>query len=164
MLTDVPELAQFKWRATNEWVKGTHSRTTFTDFSGLTQEHTHRQTYTIDADHPEIFASEDNGVTPVEVALAALASCLTGGVATVASNRNIQLRSVTATLQGTMDLQGMLGIDGEVRNGFGGIHVAFTIDADATEAEIEAVVAQSQKRSPVFDIISNPTTVTVGLA
>ncbi len=163
-LTDAPELAKFQWRATSEWVKGTHSRTTFTDFSGLTQEHSHRQTYTIDADHPEIFASEDNGVTPTEVALAALASCLTAGVATVASNRNIQLRSVKATIQGTMDLQGMLGIDGDIRNGFSGIDVAYTIDADASEADIEALVAQSQKRSPVFDIISNPTRVTVGMA
>ena len=162
-LTDAPKLAEFQFRAACDWVKGTHTRTTFNDFSGLTQEHTHRQQYTIDADHPEIFASEDNGVTPTEVVLAALASCLTAGVATVASNRNIQLRSVTATLEGDMDLQGMLGIDGDVRNGFGGIKVTFDIDADASQADIEAIIAQSQKRSPVFDILSNPTAITVGM-
>ncbi len=163
-LTDAPELAAFQFRATCGWVTGTHSRTTFPSFSGLTQEHSHRQAYTIDADHPEIFASEDNGPTPTEVVLAALASCLTAGVATVASNRNIQLRSVTATVEGNMDLQGMLGIDGDVRNGFSEIKVSFAIDADASDADIEALVAQSQKRSPVFDIVSNPTSISVGMA
>lgn len=162
-LTDMPELAKFQWQASCEWIKGTHSRSTFTSFSGLSSDHTHRQAYTIDSDHPEIFASEDNGVTPVEVVLAGLASCLAAGVATVASNRNIQLNSVTATIRGDMDLQGMLGIDGDVRNGFGAINVDFSIDADASSADIEALVAQSQKRSPVFDIISNPTTIAVNV-
>ena len=119
-LTDAPEAAQFQWRARCEWVRGTHSRSTITDFSGLGQEHAHRQAFTIDADHPEVFASEDNGATPPEIVLAALASCLTAGVATVATNRGVQLRSVTATVEGGMDLQGILGIDGDVRNGFDG--------------------------------------------
>lgn len=160
-LTDVPELAQFAWSATCEWVSGTHSRSTVTGFSGLGQNHTHRQPYTLDADHPEVFASEDNGVTPPEMVLAALASCLTAGVATVASHRGVQLRSVTATITGNMDLQGILGIDGDVRNGYDGITVTYAIDADATKADIEAIVAQSQKRSAVFDIVANPTTVNV---
>jgi uncharacterized OsmC-like protein len=160
-LTDAPEAAQFQWRARCEWVRGTHSRTIFDSYSGLGQEHMHRQSFAIEADHPEIFASEDNGATPTEIVLAALASCLTAGVATVASNRGVQLRSVAATLTGDMDLQGILGIDGDVRNGFEGITVSYDIDADASKADIEAIVAQSQKRSAVFDIIANPTTVTV---
>ena len=117
-LTNHPEAASFQWRASCEWVRGTHSRTTITDFSGLGAEHAHRQAYTVDADHPEVFASEDNGPTPPEIALAALASCLTAGVATVASNRGVQLHSVKATVTAGMDLQGILGIDGDVRNGF----------------------------------------------
>jgi len=114
-----------------------------------------------DTDHPELFASEDNGATPVEIVLVGLAGCLTAGVATIAQNRGIQLRSVRATLEAGMDLQGILGIDGDVRNGFDGIKVVFDIDADASQADIEALVAQSQKRSAVFDIISNPTDVHV---
>ena len=114
-LTDAPEAAQFQWRARCEWVNGTHSRSIITDFSGLGDEHSHRQTYTIEADHPEVFASEDNGVTPPEIVLGALASCLTAGVATVATNRGVQLRSVSVTVQGEMDLQGILGIDADVR-------------------------------------------------
>jgi len=163
-LTDMPAAAQFQWRTRCEWVNGTHSRTTVTDFSGLGQEHAHRQAYTVDADHPQVFASEDNGATPPELALVALASCLTAGVATVASNRGIQLRSVSATVTGDMDLQGVLGIDGDVRNGFGNVTVTFDIDANASRDEIAAIVAQSQKRSAVFDAITNPTTVRVALA
>jgi len=86
---------------------------------------------------------------------------LTAGVAAVAQRREIQLNSVSATLEAGMDIQGILGIDSDVRNGFDGIKVHFEIDADASEAEISALVAQSQKRSAVFDIVTNPTNVTV---
>jgi uncharacterized OsmC-like protein len=163
-LTEAPEAAQFQWRASTQWVMGTHSRSVITDFSGLGAQHAHRQAFSIDADHPQVFASEDNGPTPPEIVLAALASCLTAGVATVATNRGVQLRSVTATVEADMDLQGILGIDGDVRNGFSSINVTYDIDADASRADIEAIVAQSQKRSAVFDIVTNPTTVRVGLA
>ncbi len=104
---------------------------------------------------------EDKGATPVEYVLVGLASCLTAGVAAVAQHRGIQLRSVKATVEGGMDLQGILGIDSDVRNGFDGIKVTYKIDADATPEEIKALVAQSQKRSAVYDIVTNPTNVTV---
>ena len=160
-LTQAPEAAQFQWRATSEWVNGTHSRTTIDKFFGLGEEQQHRSTFQYDADHPEIFAAEDNGATPVEFVLVGLASCLTAGIASVAQNRDIQLRSVKATLEAGMDLQGILGIDGDVRNGFDGIRVNFEIDADASEEDIAAIVAQSQKRSAVFDVVTNPTDVAV---
>jgi uncharacterized OsmC-like protein len=123
-----------------------------------------RHAHPVETDHPELFAAEDHGPTPVELVLAGLAGCLTAGIAAVAQNRNIQLRSVEATLEAGMDLQGILGIDGEVRNGFDGVKVVYTIDADATREEIEAMVAQSQKRSAVFDILANPTDVSVTVA
>lgn len=160
-LSQAPEAAQFTWRAQSEWVNGTHSRSTVDGFFGLGEEQKHRQAYTLDTDHPEVFASEDKGVTPVEMVLSGLAGCLTAGIATVAQNRDIQLRSVKATLEGAMDLQGILGIDDDVRNGFSGIKVTYQIDADATPEEIKALVAQSQKRSAVFDVITNPTNVSV---
>ena len=160
-LTDAPEAARFKWRATCSWVNGTHSRSTVQSFFGLGAEQAHKATFTYDADHPEVFAAEDNGSTPVEYVLVALASCLTAGVASVAQNRSIQLRSVKATVEAGMDLQGILGIDSEVRNGFDGIKVVFDIDADASREDIAALVAQSQKRSAVFDIVTNPTNVAV---
>ncbi len=160
-LSEAPEAARFQWRTTCEWINGTHSRSTVEGFFGLGEEQRHRTAFTFDADHPEVFASEDHGATPVEMVLAGLASCLTAGIASVAQMRDIQLRSVTATLEGGMDIQGILGIDGEVRNGFDGIKVRYEIDADATPDEIRAVVAQSQKRSAVYDIVTNPTNVTV---
>jgi uncharacterized OsmC-like protein len=163
-LTDAPEAAQFTWRANCTWVNGTHSRSTVESFHGLGAEQKHRTTFTFDADHPELFASDDHGATPVELVLVGLASCLTAGVASVAQNREIQLRSVSATLEGDMDLQGILGIDSDVRNGFSGIKVTYNIDADASPEDIKALVAQSQKRSAVYDIITNPTNVTVEVA
>jgi uncharacterized OsmC-like protein len=163
-LSGAPEAAKFTWRASCEWVNGTHSRSRVDGFFGLGEEQKHKTTFTFDADHPEVFASEDNGATPVEIVLCGLASCLTAGVASVAQNRNIQLHSVKATLEAGMDLQGILGIDSDVRNGFQGIKVTYDIDADATKEEIEAVVAQSQKRSAVYDVIANPTNVTVVVA
>jgi uncharacterized OsmC-like protein len=160
-LTATPEAARFQWRASSEWLRGTHSRATVDGFFGLGAEQKHRQTYQFESDHPEIFASPDNGATPVEFVLVGLAGCLTAGIAAVAQHRNIQLNSVKATLEAGMDLQGILGIDEHVRNGFDGIKVHYEIDADATPEQIAALVAQSQKRSAVFDIVTNPTDVTV---
>ena len=160
-LTAAPEAAQFKWRAACEWKDGTHSHSTVESFYGLGQDQHRKTTFTFDADHPEVFASLDQGATPVEYVLVGLASCLTAGIAAVAQNRNIQLKSVKATVEGDMDLYGILGIDGDVRNGFSGIRVSYDIDADAKREDIEALVAQSQKRSAVYDIVTNPTNVTV---
>ena len=160
-LTNAPEAAQFIWRASCEWKDGTHSHSTVESFFGLGQEQHRKKTFHFDADHPEVFASEDNGATPVEYVLVGLASCLTGGIAAIAQHRNIQLRKVKATIEGPMNIQGILGIDSDVRNGFSGIKVKYEIDADAKKEDIEALVAQSQKRSAVYDIITNPTNVNV---
>jgi uncharacterized OsmC-like protein len=160
-LTEAPEAAKFQWRASCEWINGTHSNSKVEGFFGLGAEQHHRKSFSLDADHPEIFASDDQGATPVEYVLVGLASCLTAGIAAVAQNRGIQLRSVSATIEGSMDIQGILGIDRDVRNGFDGIKVKYQIDADATPDEIKALVAQSQKRSAVFDIVTNPTNVSV---
>ena len=163
-LSNAHEAAQFTWRASCEWVNGTHSRSTVNGFFGLGQEHERKQSFSVEADHPEVFAAEDNAPTPVEIVLSGLASCLTAGVAAVAQHRGIQLHSVTATVEGDMDLYGILGIDADVRNGFSGIRVSFDVKADATDDEIRALVAQSQRRSAVFDIVTNPTNVHVTVA
>jgi uncharacterized OsmC-like protein len=160
-LDAAPEAAQFKWGASCEWLNGTHSRSTIQGFFGLGEEQSRDQSFTVEADHPVQFASEDNAPTPVEILLSGLASCLTAGVAAVAQHRGIQLRSVKATIEGDMDIQGILGIDSDVRNGFGAIRVHFDVDADASDADVKALVAQSQKRSAVFDIVTNPTNVFV---
>ena len=160
-LTEAPEGAKFTWRASCKWENGTYSPSTVEGFFGLGEEQERTTVFNFDADHPLCFASEDRGATPVEYVLVGLASCLTAGIAAVAQHREIQLNSVTATLEGGMDIQGILGIDSDVRNGFDGIKVSYKIDADASEDDIKALVAQSQKRSAVYDIVTNPTNVTV---
>jgi uncharacterized OsmC-like protein len=160
-LTEAPEAARFAWKATSKWITGTHSRSSVDGFFGLGADQRHKMEFSFDVDHPEIFASEDIGPTPVEYVLVGLGGCLTAGIAAVAQHRQIQLRSVTATIEGDMDLQGILGIDNDVRNGFNGIKIKYKIDADAKREDIEALVAQSQKRSAVYDIVTNPTNVTV---
>ena len=131
-LSATPEAADFTWRATCTWRNGTHSHSTVDGFTGLGAEQHHRATYEFDVDHPECFASEDNGATPVEFVLVALAGCLTAGVASVAQFRGIQLRSVTATIDGQMNVLGILGADPGIRNGFEAVTVRFSIDADAS--------------------------------
>ena len=154
-----PEAGQFTWRAQAKWVDGTHTKVDIDGFYGLGDEQARSRTHMIEADHPEQFSAPDHAPAPVEIVLAALAGCLGAGVASVAQHRGIQLRSVEATVEGDMDMAGILGIDADVRNGFSAIRIDFQIDADATADEIAALVAQSQKRSAVFDILTNPTNV-----
>jgi uncharacterized OsmC-like protein len=142
-LAATPDIANFQWRATTSWVRGTHSQSNVEGFYGFGDEQQHSTTFTYDADHPLQFAAEDNGSTPVEYVLVALGSCLTAGIAA------------------SMDLHGILGADPDVRNGFNDVKVTYDIDADASPADIQALVAQSQKRSAVFDIMTNPTNVSV---
>jgi uncharacterized OsmC-like protein len=163
-LSATPEAAEFTWQASCTWRNGTHSRSTVAGFTGLGAEQEHRTTYEFDVDHPECFASEDNGATPVEYVLVGLVGCLTAGVAAVAQMRGIQLRSVTATIEGQMNILGILGADPDIRNGFETITARFAIDADASRDDLQALIAQSQKRSAVFDIVANPTKVLVELA
>ncbi len=163
-LKGAPEAAAFTWKATSKWNNGVHTTIKLQNYFGLGQEQSHKQESVFEADHPEVFAAQDNGITPIEYLLVGLASCLTAGVASVAQNRGIQLRSVEATLEGAHDIRGILGADPDVRNGFNDIKVTFNIDADASREDIEALVAQSQKRSAVFDALTNPTSVTVEVA
>jgi uncharacterized OsmC-like protein len=164
VLKGAPEAAQFTWRASAKWNSGVHSTIKVQSFFGLGQEQNHKTESVFEADHPEVFAAEDNGITPIEYLIVGLASCLSAGVASVAQNRGIQLRSVEATVEGEHDIRGILGADSDVRNGFNDVKVTFHIDADASREDIEALVAQSQKRSAVFDALTNPTNVTVEVA
>ena len=163
VLRGAPEAAQFTWKATSSWQNGVHSTTKIQNFFGLGEEQTHKTETVFDADHPAVFAASDNGITPIEYLLVGLTSCLTAGVASVAQNRGIQVRSIESTVEGNHDIRGILGVDSDVRNGFNDVKVTFNIDADATPQEIEALVAQSQKRSAVFDALTNPTDVTVAV-
>jgi uncharacterized OsmC-like protein len=156
-----PELARFQFRAINSWISGTHSRGSISGFYGAGQEHSHRVAWDFDADHPMVLTGRDNGPTPVEYLLVGLAGCLTAGLANIAAARGITLHSVESTVEGDIDLQGVLGLSRKVRNGYQNINVTFRVDADASESEVRQLVAQSQARSAVLDVITKGVPVTV---
>jgi uncharacterized OsmC-like protein len=156
-----PELAQFQFRATNRWISGTHNRSTINGYFGAGQEHTRATDHGYDADHPPVLTGGDNGPTPVEFLLHALAACLTSGLANIAAARGIPLTEVTSTVEGDIDLQGILGIDKTVRNGYRGIRVSFELRGDATQDQLAALVEQSRKRSAVWDVLTNGVPVTI---
>jgi len=151
-----PELAKFQFRASNRWIHGTHSRTTIRGFYGAGQEDTNRtQDFTYDADHPVVLTGGDNAPTPVEFLLHAIAACLTAGLVQIAAARGVTLHEVTSTVEGDIDLLGVLGMDPSVRNGYQGIRVAFTISGDGSPEQLRAIVEQSRRRSAVYDVITN---------
>ena len=157
-----PELAKFQFRATNRWISGTHNRSTIRGFYGAGQEDTSRTAdFTYDADHPAVLVGNNNGPTPVEFLLHAIAACLTAGVANIAAARGVALREVSSTVEGDIDLLGILGLSDEVRNGYREIRVRFQISGDAPDEVLSALVRQSQARSAVFDVLTNGVPVSV---
>ncbi|MDZ5619647.1 OsmC family protein [Nocardioides bizhenqiangii] len=149
-----PELAKFRFRATNRWVSGTHNESTIHGFYGAKQDMDHRVASTFAADHPAVLVGEDNGPTPTEYLLHSLAACLVSGLANIAAARGVNLSEVAATVEGDIDLLGILGLSDEVRNGFGQIRVSFTLRGDEPE-KLRAVVEQARRRSAVYDVLTN---------
>jgi uncharacterized OsmC-like protein len=154
------EIAEFRFRVTNTWVSGTHSRSTVDGFFGAKQEMAHRQPYVVDADHPAVLVGADNGATPVEHLLHALAGCLTAGIANVAAARGVNLTEVRSTIEGDIDLMGILGLSKDVRNGFQQVRVSFTLAGDEPE-KLRQVVEQSRRRSAVYDMLTNGVPVSI---
>jgi uncharacterized OsmC-like protein len=155
-----PEIAQFQFRASNTWVSGTHSRSTIHGFHGAKQEMTHQEARAFDADHPAVLVGNDNGPTPVEFLLHALAACLTAGIANVAAARGVNLTEVTSTVEGDIDLLGILGLSEDVRNGYQRIRVNFVLRGDDPD-RLREVVEQSRRRSAVFDVLTNGVPVSI---
>jgi uncharacterized OsmC-like protein len=158
-----PEAAKFQFRAHNEWQSGTHSRSTISDFFGVGEEREHEQTFVFDADHPAVLVGRDNGPTPVEFVLHALASCLTAGLANIAAARGITLTEVRSTVSGDIDLNGIFGLNDQVRNGYQQVTVDFVIKGDAPAEKLTELVEQSRSRSAVYDVITNSVPVTINV-
>ena len=156
------EIAKFRFRATNRWVSGTHNRSTIHGFYGAHQEMEHRAAWTFDADHPAVLTGKDNGPTPVEYLLHSLAACLVAGLANIAAARGVTLSEVTTTVEGDIDLLGILGLSDEVRNGFEQIRVSFELRGDDPE-KLRAVVEQARARSAVYDLLTNGVPVSIAV-
>ena len=156
-----PEAARFQFRAHNQWQLGTHNRSTISDFFGVGEERAHERSFVFDADPPAVLVGQDNGPTPVEFVLHALAACLTAGLANIAAARGVRLTEVRSTVTGDIDLNGILGLDPQVRNGYQGITVRFTIKGDAPAEKLRELVEQSRARSAVYDVVTNGVPVTI---
>jgi uncharacterized OsmC-like protein len=157
-----PEIAKFQFRTSNTWLGGTHSRSTFSDFYGAMQEMAHKHVTEVESDHPAVLVGQDEAPSPVEYVLHAIAACLTAGIANVAAARGVQLTKVSSTVEGDIDLLGILGLsDGGVRNGYQQIKVTFHIEGDADDATLRAIVEQSRRRSAVYDVLTQPTPVAI---
>jgi uncharacterized OsmC-like protein len=157
-----PEIAAFQFRATNTWLGGTHSRSRFSGFRGALQELEHRHVTEVDADHPAVLVGQDEAPTPVEHVLHAIAACLTSGIANIAAVRGVRLTRVSSTVEGDIDLLGILGLsDGSVRNGYQQVKVTLHVEGDADDATLRGIVEQSRRRSAVYDVLTRPTPVAI---
>lgn len=158
-----PALANFQFRNTNEWLSGTHSRSKMQGFFGAGGEHSHKATYTAEGDHPGVLCGTDNAPTPVEWLLHALAACLTAGIGNIAAARGVRLTRVRSTIEGNIDLRGILGLSDEVRNGYQNVNVNFEIEGDAPPETLRKIVEQSRARSAVFDVLTKGVPVSINI-
>ena len=150
-----PELAKFQFRATNRWIRGTNSRSRIEPFKGAGGVHAHKGVHEYDADHPAVLVGGDQAPTPVEFLLHAIAACITSGIANIAAARGVTLTEVSSTVEGDIDLLGILGLSDQVRNGYQKIRVSFDIKGDAPPEKLRQIVEQSRARSAVFDVLTN---------
>lgn len=160
-VADNPGTSEFTFRAQNQWISGTHSRTSISGYFGANGEQSREKTFVAEGDHPSLLVGADNAPTPVEFLLHALASCITAGIGNIAAARGIKLTRVSSRVEGDIDLAGLLGISDDVRNGYRDIRIAFDIEGDAPAEKLAEIVAQSKARSAVFDVLSNGVPVTV---
>lgn len=158
-----PVISKFNFRAKGKWIKGGHNQTTINDFYGAGQTHSRSRPFVYDGDEPPILLGEDHGANACEYALAALSSCLTTTLIYHAAAQGVVIDEVETTLSGDADVQGLLGMSEKVRNGYEKVKVAFKIKSKAPKEKIRELIELAQKRSPVFDIFSNPTPVEVSL-
>ena len=157
------EIAKFQFRASNTWQTGTHSRSTASGFFGAMQELRHESDTVLDFDHPAVLVGTDHGPTPVEYLLHAIAACLTAGLANIASARGITLHEVESSVEGDIDLNGILGLQ-PVRNGYEQVRIRFEVEGDASPEVLESIVEQSRARSAVYDVITNGVPVSIEVA
>jgi uncharacterized OsmC-like protein len=163
LIKEKPEIARFKFRATNKWVDGTHNRATVKDFYGAGQEDASREPMVFELDEPPVLLGKNLGTNPVEYLLVALSGCLTTSLIAHASAKGIEIKGVESRYEGNLDLRGFLGLSEDVKVGYENIRVYFKIDADVSEEQKEELIRMAQKYSPVFNTIASPVPVSVQL-
>ena len=163
-VTADPGLGRFQFRARNHWVDGGHSRTTIQGFYGAGQEDTTRaQPFLVDSDEPPVLLGENRAPNAGEFALQALAACLAGTVVYHAAARGMALQGLECTVEGDLDVQGFLGLDGNVRPGYQQIQVSIKVAGEFDDEQV-AELAALTRFSPVRDTITNPVAVSIDVA
>ena len=150
-----PELAKFKFRASSRWLEGTHSRAKSEGFFGAGSEHAHASEWQFDSDHPAVLVGKDQGPLPIEYLLYGLLACITSGIGNISAARGVKLTEVQSSIEGDIDLRGILGLSNEVRNGYQSLKVSFKIKGDAPKEKLREIVEQSRARSAVYDVLTN---------
>ena len=163
LIKENPKVAEFKFRASNKWINGTHCRGTVKDFYGALKQDNSRLPVDYDMDEPPVLLGNNEGRNPVEYLLVALSGCLTTSLVAHASAKGIKIRSVESRYEGDIDLRGFLGISEDVPVGYQGIRVYFKIDADVSADQKEEMVRVAQKYSPVYNTITKSAPVSVHL-
>lgn len=156
-LQENPELAKFHFRISNRWLDGGHSRTKVEDFEGVGERLSHKQTFRIEADEPDVLLGNDQGPNPVEHLLNALAGCLTSSLVYHAASRGIRIDAIQSTIEGDLDIRGFMGLSNDVRKGYQNIRVTFRVKSDADEQKLSELA----QFSPVFDTVSHGTDISL---
>lgn len=152
-----PSLGQCEFRVRNTWVNGDENRSETQDFYAAGAEHQHKQNFHFQAGEPGLLEGHDEGANPVEYLLSALSGCMTTTIAYYAALNGYEIKKMESTYAGKLDLQGLFGLDADVRPGYQTIQVKFKIQTDAPEAELD----KYYHFSPVYDVVSKSVPVDV---
>jgi uncharacterized OsmC-like protein len=162
-LLDNPKIAKFQFRARNRWVSGGHNQSSIKDFyGGCTEDQSRNEPFVFDNSEPPILLGNNEGANPVEFILHGLAGCMTTTMILHAAANGISVDHVESYLEGDLDVQGFLGLDESVRNGYQNIKVKFRIIGDLTEDEKQQLISFLYK-SPVFDVVTNKVPVAISV-
>lgn len=161
-LKNDPQLAQFEFRARNQWINGGENRSTIQDFYGAGAEDESRsEPFVYTNGEPPILLGNNEGGNPVEYLLHALAGCVTTTTVLHATARGISIHKLSTVLVGDIDLQGLLALDDEAPVGYRSIRIEMDIEADASDEEIEELISFAKDHSPVCNTVCRPVPVTV---
>jgi uncharacterized OsmC-like protein len=157
-----PALAQFEFRAKNQWINGGENRSTIKDFYGVGAEDESRdKPFVLTNGEPPVFLGNNEGANPVEFLLHALAGCLTTTIVLHAVARDIRIHELSTELEGTIDVQGVLAVDDTVPVGYKQIKIKLHIKADCSDDELDELLSFAKDHSPVCNTICRPVPVTV---
>ncbi len=160
-IKQAPTLAKFQFRVRNQWIDGPRSQSTATDFYGAGQERLHMKPFVLDVDEPPVLLGKDMAANAGEYLLHTLAVCLTTTIVYHAAARGIEIEEIESSLEGDADLQGFLGLDKTVRNGFQGIRVNFKIKADVPDEQLQEICQLGPQFSSIYDTLTNGVPISV---